>query len=148
RREIIGYVFQNFNLLEEINAEKNIEMPMILAKKPKEERKQKTEDLLKAVGLYDRKDHKPDQLSGGEQQRVAIARALANDPELILADELTGNLDSDTGDKIINLLLELSRKNKKTLVFVTHDNELAILADRQLYMSDGQIIKDFSVHKT
>ncbi len=144
RREIIGYVFQNFNLLEEINAEKNIEMPMILAKRPKEERKQKTEELLKAVGLYDRKNHKPDQLSGGEQQRTAIARALANDPELILADELTGNLDSDTGDKIINLLLELSKEKKKTLVFVTHDNELAILADRQLYMSDGQIVKDFS----
>jgi putative ABC transport system ATP-binding protein len=144
RREIIGYVFQNFNLLEEINAEKNIEMPMILAKRPKEERNQKTEELLKAVGLYNRRNHKPDQLSGGEQQRTAIARALANDPELILADELTGNLDSDTGDKIIKLLLKLSKEKKKTLVFVTHDNELAILADRQLYMSDGQIIKDFS----
>jgi len=144
RREIIGYIFQNFNLLEEINAEKNIEMPMILAKRPKEERKFKTEELLKAVGLYDRRDHKPDQLSGGEQQRVSIARALANDPELILADELTGNLDSDTGDRIIKLLLELSKKKKKTLIYVTHDTELAILADRQLFMSDGKIVKDFS----
>ncbi|MHA1397208.1 MAG: ABC transporter ATP-binding protein [Candidatus Heimdallarchaeaceae archaeon] len=145
RRETIGYVFQNFNLLEEINAEKNIEMPMILAKRPKEERKKRVEQLLKDVNLLDRKNHLPDQLSGGEQQRVAIARALANDPKIILADEPTGNLDSSTGLKILKLLLELSKNNKKTLIYVTHDNELAILADRQIYMSDGIITKNFKV---
>ncbi|MHA1668701.1 MAG: ABC transporter ATP-binding protein [Candidatus Heimdallarchaeaceae archaeon] len=145
RRETIGYVFQNFNLLEEINAEKNIEMPMILAKKPKEERKKRVEQLLKDVNLLDRKNHLPDQLSGGEQQRVAIARALANDPKIILADEPTGNLDSSTGLKILKLLLELSKNNKKTLIYVTHDNELSILANRQIYMSDGVITKNFKV---
>ena len=142
RRETIGYVFQNFNLLEELTAEKNIEMPMILSRVSKQERTEKVGELLEAVGLSQRKHHKPDQLSGGEQQRVAIARALVNDPEIILADEPTGNLDSNTGEKIINLLLELSRKNNKTLIFVTHDNGLAIKADRQLYMNDGKIVKD------
>ncbi|MCK5304408.1 MAG: ATP-binding cassette domain-containing protein, partial [Candidatus Heimdallarchaeota archaeon] len=91
-----------------------------------------------------RRNHKPDQLSGGEQQRVAIARALVNDPEIILADEPTGNLDSSTGKRILNLLIDLSKEHKKTLVFVTHDNEQAILAQRQLIMNDGTIIKDFS----
>ena len=144
RRETIGYVFQNFNLLEELNAEKNIEMPLILSRKPKEERKKRVEELLNSVGLLERRNHKPDQLSGGEQQRVAIARALVNDPEIILADEPTGNLDSSTGKRILNLLIDLSKEHKKTLVFVTHDNEQAILAQRQLIMNDGTIIKDFS----
>ncbi len=144
RRETIGYVFQNFNLLEELNAEKNIEMPLILSKKSKEERKKRVEELLNSVGLLERRNHKPDQLSGGEQQRVAIARALANNPEIILADEPTGNLDSSTGKRILNLLIDLSKEHKKTLVFVTHDNEQAILAQRQLVMNDGTIIKDFS----
>ena len=144
RREKIGYVFQNFNLLEELNAERNIEMPLILSKKSKEERKIRVEELLSDVGLLERRNHKPDQLSGGEQQRVAIARALANDPEIILADEPTGNLDSSTGKKILNLLIDLSKEHKKTLIFVTHDNTQAILAQRQLVMNDGTIIEDFS----
>ena len=145
RRETIGYVFQNFNLLEEINAEKNIEMPMILAKIPKEERKIRVEELLEAVGLLNRRDHKPDQLSGGEQQRVAIARALSNNPNIILADEPTGNLDSTTGEKILALLLDLSKAHKKTLVYVTHQQEQAVLAPRQLIMTDGTIAQDSSV---
>jgi len=144
RRETIGYVFQNFNLLEELNAEKNIEMPLILSKKPKEERKKRVEELLSAVGLLERRNHKPDQLSGGEQQRVAIARALANDPEIILADEPTGNLDSSTGERILDLLIDLSKEHKKTLIYVTHSNKQAILAQRQLVMNDGTIIKDLS----
>ena len=144
RRETIGYVFQNFNLLEEINAEKNIEMPLILSKKLKEERKNKVDELLEAVGLLERRHHKPDQLSGGEQQRVAIARALANDPDIILADEPTGNLDSTTGDKILKLLVDLSRDHKKTLIYVTHDKEQATLATRQLIMNDGVIVEDIS----
>jgi putative ABC transport system ATP-binding protein len=147
RRETIGYVFQNFNLLEEINAEKNIEMPMILGRKTKEGRKKRVEELLEIVGLTDRRDHKPDQLSGGEQQRVAIARALANNPEIILADEPTGNLDSSTGEKILKLLLDISEEHKKTLIFVTHDNRQALLAQRQLIMSDGKIVKDSSKQK-
>ncbi|MBY9000908.1 MAG: ABC transporter ATP-binding protein [Candidatus Heimdallarchaeota archaeon] len=144
RRETIGYVFQNFNLLEEINAEKNIEMPLILSKKLKEERRAKVEKLLESVGLLERRNHKPDQLSGGEQQRVAIARALANDPDIILADEPTGNLDSTTGEKILKLLIDLSKEYEKTLVYVTHDKEQATLASRQLIMTDGVIAKDFS----
>ena len=144
RRETIGYVFQNFNLLEELNAEKNIEMPLILSRKPKEERKKRVEELLSAVGLLERRNHKPDQLSGGEQQRVAIARALANDPEIILADEPTGNLDSSTGKRILDLLIDLSKEHKKTLIYVTHSNAQAILAQRQLVMNDGTIIKDLS----
>ncbi|MHA1346862.1 MAG: ABC transporter ATP-binding protein [Candidatus Heimdallarchaeaceae archaeon] len=143
RREKIGYVFQNFNLLEEINAEKNIEMPLILSKKPKQERNERVEELLIAVGLQDRREHKPDQLSGGEQQRVAIARALANNPEIILADEPTGNLDSSTGHRILELLINLSKEHKKTLIYVTHDDKQAILAQRQLVMNDGAITNDF-----
>jgi len=142
RRDTIGYVFQNFNLLEEINAERNIEMPLILANMKREDRLARVEDLLKSVSLSERRSHKPDQLSGGEQQRVAIARALANNPEIILADEPTGNLDSNTGKKILQLLIDLSRNNKKTLVFVTHDTKLASMAHRQLTMKDGSISED------
>jgi len=144
RRDTIGYIFQNFNLLEEINAEKNIEMPLILAKLEKEDRKKRVEELLESVDLIERRSHNPDQLSGGEQQRVAIARALANNPKLLLADEPTGNLDSITGEKILKLLIDLSKNQNKTLIFVTHDVESATLADRQLYMSDGKIVKDTS----
>ena len=144
RRDTIGYVFQNFNLLEEINAERNIEMPLILANVKKEERMIRVHELLESVDLHGRKDHKPEQLSGGEQQRVAIARSLANNPEIILADEPTGNLDSNTGKKILQLLIDLSKKNKKTLIFVTHDTSLASLAQRQLIMNDGKITKEFN----
>jgi len=144
RRDTIGYIFQNFNLLEEINAEKNIEMPLILAKLEKEDRKKRVEELLESVDLIERRSHNPDQLSGGEQQRVAIARALANNPKLLLADEPTGNLDSITGEKILKLLIDLSKNQNKTLIYVTHDVESATLADRQLYMRDGKIVKDIS----
>jgi len=144
RRDTIGYIFQNFNLLEEINAEKNIEMPLILAKLEKEDRKKRVEELLESVDLIERRSHNPDQLSGGEQQRVAIARALANNPKLLLADEPTGNLDSITGEKILKLLIDLSKNQNKTLIYVTHDVESATLADRQLYMSDGKIVRDTS----
>ncbi len=144
RRDTIGYIFQNFNLLEEINAEKNIEMPLILAKLEKEDRKKRVEELLECVDLIERRSHNPDQLSGGEQQRVAIARALANNPKLLLADEPTGNLDSITGEKVLKLLIDLSKNRNKTLIYVTHDIKSATLADRQLYMSDGKIVKDIS----
>jgi putative ABC transport system ATP-binding protein len=143
RRDTIGYVFQNFNLLEEINAEKNIEMPLILANLEKEVRKKRVEELLESVDLTERKSHNPDQLSGGEQQRVAIARALANNPKLLLADEPTGNLDSKTGEKVLKLLINLSKMHNKTLIYVTHAVDSAELADRQIHMSDGKIVKDF-----
>ena len=142
RRDTIGYVFQNFNLLEEINAERNIEMPLILANLEKGERKKRVEELLVSVDLFERRSHNPDQLSGGEQQRVAIARALANNPKLILADEPTGNLDSKTGEKVLKLLIDLSKLHNKNLIYVTHAAESAELADRQLQMSDGKIVKD------
>ncbi len=147
RRDTIGYVFQNFNLLEEINAEKNIEMPLILANLEKIERKKRVEELLVSVDLIERRSHNPDQLSGGEQQRVAIARALANNPKLLLADEPTGNLDSKTGKKVLKLLIDLSKIQNKTLIYVTHAEDSAILADRQIHMSDGKIVKDFSTSK-
>ncbi|MHA1401036.1 MAG: ABC transporter ATP-binding protein [Candidatus Heimdallarchaeaceae archaeon] len=142
RRETIGYVFQQFNLLEELTAAKNVELPMILAKKPKSYRKKRVKELLETVGLGDRANHKPDQLSGGEQQRVAIARALANKPKIILADEPTGNLDSHTGEKIIKLLLEISKEKQKTLIYVTHNKEQAKMATRQITMNDGKITDD------
>lgn len=144
RRDTIGYVFQNFNLLEEINAERNIEMPLILAKKDKIQRKNRVDELLESVNLLDRKNHKPEQLSGGEQQRVAIARALANNPKIILADEPTGNLDTETGKTILKLLIDLSLEKEKTLIYVTHDEKLASLAQRQLIMKDGTILQDNS----
>ncbi|MHA1115468.1 MAG: ABC transporter ATP-binding protein [Candidatus Heimdallarchaeum aukensis] len=147
RRDTLGYVFQQFNLLEELNAAKNIEMPLILAKKPKEFRKKRVKELLELVGLEERGDHKPDQLSGGEQQRVAIARSLANDPKIILADEPTGNLDSKTGNSIMNLLLDIAKEKEKTLIFVTHNTKQAKLAQRQITMHDGTIVSDKYVKK-
>ncbi|UJG44789.1 MAG: ABC transporter ATP-binding protein [Candidatus Heimdallarchaeum endolithica] len=147
RRDTLGYVFQQFNLLEELSAAKNIEMPLILAKKPKEFRKKRVKELLDLVGLEERGNHKPDQLSGGEQQRVAIARSLANDPKIILADEPTGNLDSKTGNSVINLLMSIAKKKEKTLIFVTHNIEQAKLAQRQITMHDGKIVSDEYVNK-
>lgn len=142
RRETIGYVFQSFNLLDELSAAKNIEMPMILAKVEKKKRIERVNELLKLVELENRSDHKPNQLSGGEQQRVAFARALANEPKIILADEPTGNLDTITGEKIMSLLLEVSEKKAKTLVYVTHNQNQAKLAPRQIFMRDGKIVED------
>ena len=147
RRDTLGYVFQQFNLLEELSAAKNIEMPLILAKKPKKFRKKRVKELLDLVGLEERGNHKPDQLSGGEQQRVAIARSLANDPKIILADEPTGNLDSKTGNSVINLLMSIAKEKEKTLIFVTHNTEQAKLAQRQITMHDGKIVSDEYVNK-
>ncbi|MCK4895270.1 MAG: ABC transporter ATP-binding protein, partial [Candidatus Heimdallarchaeota archaeon] len=120
RRETIGYVFQNFNLLEELNAEKNIEMPLILSKKSKEERKKRVEELLSAVGLLERRNHKPDQLSGGEQQRVAIASILVLEPRVIVLDEPTANLDPLFARKILNLLKKIQVEKKMTVIISEH----------------------------
>lgn len=138
RGKKIGFVFQKFNLIANITALQNVMLPMIFQGKSKEKRLEKARELLTFVGLQHRLTHKPNELSGGEQQRVAIARALANDPEVILADEPTGNLDSITGKKIMDLFQSL-HKNGKTIIFVTHDNELTKYAQKIVTIKDGLI---------
>jgi putative ABC transport system ATP-binding protein len=137
----IGFIFQQFNLIPTLTALENVMLPMSFQNKPLEERKKRAAELLEMVSLGDRLDHKPSELSGGQQQRVAIARALANDPEVILADEPTGNLDSVTGIKFMGFLRELNKKEGKTIIMVTHDAETAKYADRSEYLKDGKIIK-------
>ena len=136
RNRKMGFVFQGYFLLPELTALENVMLPGMISGKGKREA---GEASLKDVGLADRLHHLPAELSGGEQQRVAIARALTNDPDIIFADEPTGNLDSKTGDTIIDLLLELARTRKKTLLVVTHDARLAELGDRQLRIADGML---------
>jgi ABC-type lipoprotein export system ATPase subunit len=134
RNERMGFVFQGYFLLSELTALENVSLPGRIGKRPATKA---AEESLRAVGLADRLHHLPPELSGGEQQRVAIARALANDPEIIFADEPTGNLDSKTGDAIVDLLLNLARDRKKTLLVVTHDTRLAARGDRTLQIRDG-----------
>jgi putative ABC transport system ATP-binding protein len=133
----IGYVFQSYNLISTLTTIENLAFPMHLAGWEDSQIEKKSEELLKLVGLTDRANHFPSQLSGGEQQRAAFARALANDPLLLLADEPTGNLDLDTGLKVIEILRGLK---KKTVVVVTHDERILKLADRTLAMSDGKVV--------
>jgi putative ABC transport system ATP-binding protein len=140
RNREIGFIFQFFNLIPRMDAQGNIELPMAIAGVPRGARHQRAEELLEIVGLKDRADHKPSQLSGGEQQRVAIARALANEPHLILADELTGNLDSKTGDEIMHLLRRLNKEEGKTFVLITHDPAVGQNTDRLIHLRDGAII--------
>ena len=139
RREKIGFIFQFFQLIPTLNVLENVLLPMVLAGKKDEN---KAVELLKMVGLEKRIKHFPNQLSGGEQQRVAIARALANDPEIIIADEPTGNLDSKTGYQIVKILDSLNKKFGKTLIIVTHNKELTHIAHRVIYIRDGRIIKE------
>ena len=138
----IGFVFQQFNLVPVLTAAHNVALPMLFQDVEAEERERKAREILGLVGLGERVDHRPTELSGGEQQRVAIARALANDPEMILADEPTGNLDSKTGEQIMNLLIDLHLKHKKTIVLVTHDINLVKHAHRVIHLKDGKVIKD------
>ncbi|MFA6023143.1 MAG: ABC transporter ATP-binding protein [Candidatus Pacearchaeota archaeon] len=141
RGKKIGFIFQSFNLIPNLTALENVMLPMLFQGIDKEERERKAEDLLKMVDLGDRLDHYPNQLSGGQQQRVAIARSLANDPEIILADEPTGNLDSKTGLKVIEFLEELHKKGK-TIIVVTHDPVLAEQHAKTIYwLKDGRIEK-------
>lgn len=137
RLKKIGFVFQTFNLIPRISALANVELPMIYSKL--ENPKKKAKQLIKMVGLAERANHVPNKMSGGERQRIAIARALANNPEIILADEPTGNLDSKTGSQIINILKELNQKGK-TIIVVTHDDEVARVAKRIIEIKDGRII--------
>lgn len=142
RGETIGFIFQQFNLLPTLTALQNVMLPLELDDVPEKKAKERAEYLLVKLGLGDRMHHKPNELSGGQQQRVAIARALANDPEVILADEPTGNLDSKTGKFVMDFLGELNRDDGKTIILVTHDLELVKYAKRVVYIRDGMVEKD------
>ena len=141
RGKKIGFIFQSFNLIPNLTAKENVMLPMMFQRIPKEERERKAEEIMKLVDLQDRENHYPNQLSGGQQQRVAIARALANEPDVILADEPTGNLDTKTGHKVMDFLEELHKKGK-TIVMVTHDANLAKEHARTIYwLKDGKVEK-------
>ena len=139
RREKIGFIFQAYNLIPGLTALENVSLPMRLSGFARGESNKKANQLLRKVGLEGRLKHKPNELSGGEQQRVAIARSLVNDPDIILADEPTGNLDSKAGREIFELLEDLHRKTKKTIIVVTHDINLAKRAHREIKIKDGMI---------
>ena len=144
RNREIGFIFQFFNLIPRMDALGNVELPMAIAGVSRGERHKRAHRLLELVGLDERADHKPSQLSGGEQQRVAIARALANEPNLILADELTGNLDTTTGDEIMHLLRTLNKEEGKTFILITHDAMVGQNTDRLIQLRDGIIVGDKS----
>jgi putative ABC transport system ATP-binding protein len=139
RNRKIGYIFQTFNLLLAFTAQENIETPMVFAGVPREDRRKKSRELLKIVGLEQRARNKPGQLSGGQQQRVAIARALANNPAIVLADEPTGNLDLVTGLEIIELLKNLNEEQGTTIITATHDLKMISISDRIIWIRDGRV---------
>ena len=141
RGKKIGFIFQQFNLIPTLSAVENVALPMMFQNTSREERLNKARKLLEMVDLGERVDHKPNELSGGQQQRVAIARSLVNDPEMLLADEPTGNLDSKSGHNVIDFLKDLHKREKKTIVMVTHDEDIAKHAQRVEYLGDGQIVK-------
>lgn len=140
RNQKIGFVFQTYNLISKTNALKNVELPMLYAGVKKQERKKRAKELLDLVEMGDRAKHLPEELSGGQKQRVAIARAMANDPAIILADEPTGALDSKTGRLVMDLFHKLNKEKKKTIVLITHSNELASETDRIISIRDGKIV--------
>jgi putative ABC transport system ATP-binding protein len=141
RQSKIGFVFQSFHLVPRMNASENVELPMVLAGLPPTERQQRVKAALERVGLGARVDHRPDQLSGGERQRVAIARAIVMEPSILLADEPTGNLDSKSGQEIVDIMEHLNRQGL-TLIVVTHDPAIGRRAGRQIRMEDGRIATD------
>ena len=139
RNKSIGFVFQNFNLIARTNAQKNVELPMMYAGVSAGKRAQRAKELLAMVDMADRMNHQPNELSGGQKQRVAIARAMANDPAIILADEPTGALDSKTGRMVMDLFHKLNREQGKTIILITHNQELARETDRYVTMRDGRL---------
>ena len=141
RNRRVGFIFQSFNLLPQISAYENVEMPLLFGGTPRRKRREKVLELMDRIGLSDRVDHKPTELSGGQMQRVAIARALAMDPDIILADEPTGNLDTSSGGDIMNLFVELWEQGR-TILVITHDPALARRAPRRVEMMDGVITQD------
>jgi putative ABC transport system ATP-binding protein len=142
RNKKIGFVFQSFNLISRTSALKNVELPMVYGRIAAEERKERALELLRNVGLEDRSHHMPNELSGGQKQRVAIARALANKPQIILADEPTGNLDSQSSVEIMDIFSMLNRREGNTVIIVTHEREIAEFTNRIITFKDGRIIKD------
>jgi putative ABC transport system ATP-binding protein len=147
RRRNVGFVFQFYNLLPTLTAEENIALPLLIDGKKLKRYQSKIDELLELVGLTDRRKHKPDQLSGGEQQRVAIARAFVNDPDIVLTDEPTGNLDSRAGEEIMKLLRRSCDELGQTIVVVTHDPKAASFADRIVFLKDGQIASEIKLEK-
>jgi len=137
----MGFIFQNYNLLANFTAQENVEAPMVLAKIGRRERRRRAKELMERVGLADRSHHYPSELSGGQQQRVAIARSLANNPPILIADEMTGDLDSETGFAIMELAAGLNREGM-TILFVTHDPRMAAFAQRTIELRDGQILEN------
>ena len=142
RNKEIGFVFQNFNLISRTNAIENVELSMLYAGIGRKERRKRAEELLDIVGMSDRADHNPNELSGGQKQRIAIARAMANSPSILLADEPTGALDSATGRMVMDIFHRLNKEEHKTIVLITHSNELAAETDRILTINDGKIVSD------
>ncbi len=139
RNEKVGFVFQFYHLLQDFNVIENITMPLLIKRLSPAEALSKAENFLEIMGLKHRRDHKPGELSGGEQQRVAIARALVNEPEIILADEPTGNLDRKTGKEVLDYLLSVNERLSSTLILVTHDPEIGSIGERKLKMVDGEL---------
>ena len=142
RNQEIGFVFQNFCLIPRMSAVRNVEIPFMYANMPPKQRRERAMELLALVGMEERADHKPNELSGGQNQRVAIARAMANDPHILLADEPTGALDSKTGHLVMDIFHRLHEEQDKTIVLITHSQELAHETERMITISDGRIIAD------
>ncbi len=141
RTKNIGFVFQNFNLIDDLTLFENVELPLVYAKVPSKERKERVNKILERMGILHRAKHFPQQLSGGQQQRVAVARALITNPKLILADEPTGNLDSKSGNEVMNLLIDLNEQGT-TIIMVTHSNHDASFANRVVNLLDGQVVNE------
>ncbi len=139
RNQKIGFIFQQYNLIPTLTAIENVMLPLKYSPVKKSEAKKMAQESLQIVGLSDRQNHKPAELSGGQQQRVAIARALVTKPDIILADEPTGELDTHTGEEIIKLMLDLNKKNKQTFIVITHNPEVSAVCDRTIYIRDGKV---------
>jgi putative ABC transport system ATP-binding protein len=142
RARNVGFVFQFYNLMPMLSAERNVELPLLLTNLSRARRKQNVQAALQLVGLADRASHKPSELSGGQQQRVAIARALVADPSLLVCDEPTGDLDRHTAEEILNLMQTLNREQKKTIIMVTHDPKAAEYASRQVHLDKGALLDE------